>query len=215
MRKNLDSSRGFIRLSDELDQINSYLAIEKARFGERIQVRLDIEDGCQDWPIPSLIIQPLVENAVKHGLKERSGAGIVGLKIHSSHNQLHVAVYDDGTGIPDNILCSLLEKRQIESHSEGIGLRNSNLRLEPYLRSRTQHADINHPQQGNPYQLLDSKPQGTAAQSLLSHHARPSGPRDSPFLPKPPNASQLRLNAFQPPETPSQSLSLGALHFIN
>ncbi len=130
MRKNLDSSRGFIRLSDELDQINSYLAIEKARFGERIQVRLDIEEGCEDWPIPSLIIQPLVENAVKHGLKERPGAGIVGLKIHRNQNQLNIAVYDDGVGIPDNILVSLLEKRQIESHSEGIGLRNSNLRLE-------------------------------------------------------------------------------------
>ncbi|SFP20906.1 two-component system, LytT family, sensor histidine kinase LytS [Cohaesibacter marisflavi] len=130
MRKNLDSSRGFIRLSDELDQINSYLAIEKARFGERIQVKLDIEDGCEKWPIPSLIIQPLVENAVKHGLKERAGAGIVGLKIFQNHNQLHITVYDDGVGIPDNILVSLLEKRQIESHHEGIGLRNSNLRLE-------------------------------------------------------------------------------------
>nr|WP_321455683.1 LytS/YhcK type 5TM receptor domain-containing protein [uncultured Cohaesibacter sp.] len=130
MRKNLDSSRGFVRLSDELDQINSYLAIEKARFGERIQVKLDIEEGCEDWPIPSLIIQPLVENAVKHGLKERAGAGIVGLKITRNNNQLNIAVYDDGVGIPDNILVSLLDKRQIESHSEGIGLRNSNLRLE-------------------------------------------------------------------------------------
>ena len=130
MRKNLDSSRGFIRLSDELDQINSYLAIEKARFGERIQVKLDIEEGCEDWPIPSLIIQPLVENAVKHGLKERSGTGLVGLKIARENNKLKIAVYDDGVGIPDNILVSLLEKRQIESPSEGIGLRNSNLRLE-------------------------------------------------------------------------------------
>ncbi|PLW76869.1 LytS/YhcK type 5TM receptor domain-containing protein [Cohaesibacter celericrescens] len=130
MRKNLDSSRGFIRLADELDQINSYLAIEKARFGERIRVKLEVEQGCEDWPIPSLIIQPLVENAVKHGLKVRPDGGIVGLEIHREQGELCVTVYDDGAGIPPEILGSLLVQRVIESQQDGVGLRNSNQRLE-------------------------------------------------------------------------------------
>ena len=140
MRKNLDSSRGFIRLSDELDQINSYLAIEKARFGERINVRLDVEPGCEDWPIPSLIIQPLVENAVKHGLKMRQQGGVVGLDIHKSHGGLAVTVYDDGIGIPEDILHGLLKRQALESQQDGIGLRNSNHRLEQiYGREHGMH----------------------------------------------------------------------------
>ncbi|WP_035247593.1 LytS/YhcK type 5TM receptor domain-containing protein [Desulfogranum mediterraneum] len=130
MRKNLDSSRGFIRLADELDQINSYLAIEKARFGELIKVEIEVEEGCREWPIPSLIIQPLVENAIKHGLKAREGGGTIGLAILSRQDVLEVTVRDDGMGIPTDVLASLLLRKEIESHQEGVGLRNSNYRLE-------------------------------------------------------------------------------------
>ena len=130
MRKNLDSSRGFIPLADELAQVNSYLAIEQARFGERIRVSLDVEPGCEDWPIPSLIIQPLVENAVKHGLRSKEDGGTVGLTIAKKNDALSVTVFDDGSGIPQDLLSSLLERRTIESQQGGIGLRNSHHRLE-------------------------------------------------------------------------------------
>lgn len=130
MRKNLDSSRGFIRLADELEQINSYLAIEKARFGDLIRIKIDVEPGCEDWPIPSLIIQPLVENAIKHGIKSREGGGTVGLSIYRNVDVLEVTVVDDGRGIDQDMLDSLLVRKDLESHTEGVGLRNSNLRLE-------------------------------------------------------------------------------------
>ena len=130
MRKNLDSSRGFIRLADELDQINSYLAIEKARFGEHIRVKLDVEAGCEDWPIPSLIIQPLIENAVKHGIRSKPEGGTVGLTIRRLGNELGVTVYDDGAGMPDQVMAGLKIHHDIESQFEGVGLRNSNRRLE-------------------------------------------------------------------------------------
>lgn len=130
MRKNLDSSRGFIRLADELEQINSYVAIEKARFGDLIRINIDVEPGCETWPIPSLIIQPLVENAIKHGLKSREEGGTVDLKIYRNLDVLEITVEDDGTGIPEETLASLLVRKELESHSEGVGLRNSNHRLE-------------------------------------------------------------------------------------
>ncbi|TLP46169.1 transcriptional regulator [Cohaesibacter sp. CAU 1516] len=130
MRKNLDSSRGFIRLADELAQVNSYLAIEQARFGDCIRSRIEVEPGCEDWPIPSLIIQPLVENAVKHGLRTREDGGTVGLTICQKNGELQVTVFDDGSGIPEDLLSSLLERRAMESQYDGIGLRNSHHRLE-------------------------------------------------------------------------------------
>ncbi|MFT5729250.1 MAG: two-component system sensor histidine kinase LytS [Desulforhopalus sp.] len=130
MRKNLDSSRGYIPLSSELEQINSYLAIEKARFGELIQIEIDVEPGCEDWPIPSLIIQPLVENAIKHGIRRREGGGTISLTIYRNLDMLEVTVEDDGLGIDKDELDTLLTRQNLESHTEGVGLRNSNQRLE-------------------------------------------------------------------------------------
>lgn len=130
MRKNLDSSRGYVPLSSELEQINSYLAIEKARFGDLIQVKIDVDPECEDWPIPSLIIQPLVENAIKHGIRSREGGGCIGLKIYRNLDMLEVTVEDDGQGIAKEKLETLLMRKDLESHAEGVGLRNSNQRLE-------------------------------------------------------------------------------------
>ncbi|MFT5697674.1 MAG: two-component system sensor histidine kinase LytS [Desulforhopalus sp.] len=130
MRKNLDSSRGYIPLSSELEQINSYLAIEKARFGDLIQTKIDVEPGCEDWPIPSLIIQPLVENAIKHGIKSREGGGTISLTIYRNMDNLEVTVEDDGQGIAKEKLDTLLMRKEMGSHTEGVGLRNSNQRLE-------------------------------------------------------------------------------------
>ncbi len=130
MRQNLDSSRGFIPLADELEQINAYLAIEKARFGELINIQMQIEPGCEQWPIPSLIIQPLVENAIKHGLRVREGGGCISMHIQRSCDELHVTVRDDGMGIPEEVLGSLLDRREMDSSTRGIGLRNSHFRLE-------------------------------------------------------------------------------------
>ena len=130
MRKNLDSSRGFIPLSSELEQINSYLAIEKARFGDLVQIKIDVEPGCEDWPIPSLIIQPLVENAIKHGIRGREGGGTISLTIYRNIDMLEVTVEDDGLGIDKIELDILLMRKDLECHTEGVGLRNSNQRLE-------------------------------------------------------------------------------------
>ena len=130
MRKNLDSSRGFIKLSDELEQIRSYLAIEKARFGERIRVEIKVDPGCESWPIPSLIIQPLVENAIKHGIINQKNGGSVHLTLSCTAKELSVCVEDDGVGMDRERLQSLLQRQDIESQKEGVGLRNCNHRLE-------------------------------------------------------------------------------------
>lgn len=130
MRKNLDSSRGFIPLSSELEQINAYLAIEKARFGSRINVTREIEPGCEEWPIPSLIIQPIVENAIKHGIACREEGGTVTLRICRDREELSVSVADDGAGMDRGRIDAFFRKDGMELQSEGIGLRNCNHRLE-------------------------------------------------------------------------------------
>ena len=130
MRKNLDSSRGFIPLSDELAQVRSYLTIEKARFGERINVEWRIDETLTSWPIPPLIIQPLVENCIRHGFTNKLRGALVVIRAEKQDGLLHVAVEDNGGGMDEAKVHSLLKKSELESCREGIGVRNCAQRLE-------------------------------------------------------------------------------------
>ncbi len=108
MRRNLDSSRGAIRLSEELEQVRSYLVIEQARFGDRIRADIDLAPGTADWLVPPLLIQPLVENSVRHGILAREEGGLVRLSAHAEGDHLLVTVEDDGAGMDDDTRNAIL-----------------------------------------------------------------------------------------------------------
>ncbi|WP_035076229.1 LytS/YhcK type 5TM receptor domain-containing protein [Maridesulfovibrio zosterae] len=130
MRKNLDSSRGYVPLHEELAQLHSYLAIEQARFGERIKINLNVADECKDWPIPPLIIQPLVENSVKHGILGREEGGTISVSIHCANDEMHISIKDDGVGMSNEQLAYINKRKRIDSREEGIGVRNCIQRME-------------------------------------------------------------------------------------
>ena len=130
LRKSLDASRGFVPLSEELDQIRCYLAIEQARFGERIRVSFEVEEGCESWPIPPLIIQPLVENSVRHGILPQEDGGEIRVQVRKEDGHLHVEVKDDGAGMDASQVEKLYAKSSLDSRSGGIGVRNCFQRLE-------------------------------------------------------------------------------------
>lgn len=130
LRKSLDASKGFVPLSEELDQIRCYLAIEQARFGERVRVEFDVEDGCETWPIPPLIIQPLVENSVRHGILAQEDGGEISVRVFKEGSHLRVAVQDDGVGMERSQVERLFDKSRLDSRSGGIGMRNCFQRLE-------------------------------------------------------------------------------------
>ncbi|WP_243546164.1 LytS/YhcK type 5TM receptor domain-containing protein [Pseudodesulfovibrio tunisiensis] len=130
MRRNLDLSRGFIPLSEELDQVRSYLAIETARFGDRISVEMDIAPECEEWPIPPLILQPLVENSVRHGLLSQENGGTITIRARCTNKHLELTVADNGAGMSRKTVESLFTKNCVESRTQGIGVRNCLNRLE-------------------------------------------------------------------------------------
>ena len=148
MRKNLDSSRGFVKLSDELKQIKSYLAIEKARFGDRIQVTMDIKQGCRSWPIPPLIIQPLVENSIKHGILGNEDGGQIKIKISKKRDMLAVSIADDGVGMLPEQIKAVFLITDMESQKQGVGLVNTNLRLEQIYGPEHRLTIKSHPGRG-------------------------------------------------------------------
>lgn len=129
MRRNLDSSRGLIRFSDELEQTSAYLAIEQARFGQRIRTEMDLGPGAEACVTPPLIIQPLVENAVRHGILQKSEGGMVRLAAWREYGHLLVEIHDDGVGMTPEQVQAINSSVELESLTEGIGARNSNQRL--------------------------------------------------------------------------------------
>jgi sensor histidine kinase YesM len=110
-----------VMLRDELDFIDSYLEIEKARFADRLMVSTNISPQILDTPIPSLILQPLVENSVKHGFAE-NGELRMEIMGYVDGDSVKVEIKDDGKGVGEEI------KRGV--YTNGTGLRNVNERLQ-------------------------------------------------------------------------------------
>ena len=91
-------------LSEELNAIRTYLEIEKVRFGERLSFEIDCPEELLNIQIPQLLIQPLVENAIKHGLSQITENGLIRILVSSAENQLKIRVYDNGPAFPDGPL---------------------------------------------------------------------------------------------------------------
>jgi signal transduction histidine kinase len=116
-----------VPLRQELDFLRAYLDVERARFGHRLDVRLDVEPGLLDAPVPPLILQPLVENAVLHGPVRLGRAGHVEIRARRAGEQLRLEVWDDGPGL--GVLPSA-------GSGKGIGLANTRARLAQLYNGR-------------------------------------------------------------------------------
>ena len=116
----------FTTLAEELRCIDRYLLLERARFGDRVQVSLRIAPEVLSTVIPFLSLQPLVENAVRHGLEAKEGPGHITIAANDSGAFAEVTIEDDGVGMDPEQLRSMLA-----GHSDGdhVGLRNVDARL--------------------------------------------------------------------------------------
>lgn len=121
--KNIQSE---IPLSDELALTHAYVHIEKERFGDRLHVEFDVDDYLEVL-IPPLSIQPLVENAIMHGVLVRSEGGTVCVSIHHEGKFIRVKIGDDGVGMDEAKVAEILSLKP--SPDDGIGVRNTNRRL--------------------------------------------------------------------------------------
>ena len=82
-----------------MELVESYVSIEKARYGQKIDVKYNIGNDCMDFMILPLIVQPLVENAIKHGLSKKVSGGTVSVNIFRIGDKLNITVQDDGIGM--------------------------------------------------------------------------------------------------------------------
>ncbi|MFA9466251.1 MAG: sensor histidine kinase [Velocimicrobium sp.] len=132
----VDSSKDYIVLESELEIIQSYVFIEKARFGDRIQVDFFIEEALKKQKLIPLLIQPLVENAIRHGALEREEGGYVSLSIYIKEEYTIISVYDNGPGFSrvsrERLQEEIKEDKKIGK--KGVGIRNIKERLAHYYQ---------------------------------------------------------------------------------
>jgi sensor histidine kinase YesM len=110
-----------VSLREELEFLNNYLEIEQTRFQDRLSVRIEIEPSALDARVPNLILQPLVENAIRHGIAPRARPGLVEIRAARENGMVKLQVRDDGPG---------LNSDSSKPFVKGIGLTNTEARLE-------------------------------------------------------------------------------------
>jgi two-component system LytT family sensor kinase len=120
----------FTTLAEELRSIDRYLTIERARFGDRLQVRLQIAPEVLPVGLPFLCLQPLVENAVRHGLSRKPGVGMVSIEARDAGSECHITVEDDGVGMdPDMLTSGSADSAGGDDAGQHVGLSNVDERL--------------------------------------------------------------------------------------
>jgi two-component system LytT family sensor kinase len=122
LRRLLRQQDNLTTLGEELSFIDDYLAIEMVRFGDKLRFVKEVEPDTLDLLVPSMLLQPLVENSIRHGLASKVDGGTIRVRGRRNGNYLQILVEDDGVGIPESRLARMFEQG-------GIGVTNVNERL--------------------------------------------------------------------------------------
>jgi len=125
------------RLRQELEILERYLEIEQIRFQDRLTVRMRIEPSALDALVPQLFFQPLVENAIRHGIADREIGGVIDIRAEHQNGMLHLQVRDNGPGL----------KVPRGNLTEGVGLSNTRSRLE-YLYGPGSRLEVSDAEEG-------------------------------------------------------------------
>lgn len=133
LRNSIGSGKEIITLSEELRHVESYLVIQKMRYNEKLQYELDIDPTTADCTIPRLVLQPLVENAIYHGIKVKEEGGTIRIAAMLDEDRLLATVEDNGPGMSPEQLAHIFEEKEGDESSSKIGVYNVNERLRIYF----------------------------------------------------------------------------------
>src|SRR5699024_9176603 len=130
VRKNLEGTTAdLITLEQELSHVKAYLKIEKARFIDKLDISYTIDEHILTEHIPPLTLQPIVENAIKHGIKDMEKGCLINISVRDQAGQIEITVEDNGKGMDAKRRDSIGKKRLDSDSGTGMGLYNVNRRL--------------------------------------------------------------------------------------
>ncbi len=139
--------RPFSSVNEEISFLETYLEIEKVRFGERLQVHFDVQEAVAQLSVPTLILQPLVENSIKHGLGPKVGENQLTIRARKQMDYLELTVEDNGVG-------ASAPRKLSERNSTGLGLRNVEERLQTVYHGNARFSFESEPRTGSRAQIL-------------------------------------------------------------
>ncbi|MFE8701575.1 sensor histidine kinase [Cytobacillus sp. FJAT-54145] len=135
LRYTIRDNQQLVKLSDEMLSVHMYLKIQQLRFGNRLSWEIDSSSEIEDFKIPMLIIQPLVENACKHGIEPKMNGGYIKIVTYKSEDKLRIRIIDNGVGMSPVLIeqFELWKKTGNEATDFGIGIKNTYQRLRHYF----------------------------------------------------------------------------------
>lgn len=139
VRKNVEWTQDYSTIGDEMSFVEDYLALQKYRFGDRIQYSLDIEENCKKYYLPRLSLATFVENSCVHGMERKAGICNVDIKVYEKDNTLFLEVEDTGRGMDEDTVAELIHKMNnvtidMITQSKHVGILNACLRLKMISR---------------------------------------------------------------------------------
>jgi two-component system sensor histidine kinase YesM len=133
-RISLSKGKNIITVRDEIEHARNYLTIQNIRYKNKFTYSIDVDERTLDFASIKLIIQPLIENAIYHGMEFMGGDGEILVKTYTKENDLYIDVIDNGLGMLQEVADTLLtNERKVEKKSSGIGLKNVNERIQLYF----------------------------------------------------------------------------------
>lgn len=132
-RIGLSNGNEFITLKDELTHVESYLYIQKIRYEDKLNYTVEADESLLGLTVLKLIIQPLVENAIYHGIKPKAGNGHILVKVYAQSDMLCIDIIDDGVGVPPEKLSRMNDELSRREKGGGFGVFNVNERLALYF----------------------------------------------------------------------------------
>ena len=121
-----------VSIGQEIQYAKSYLTIQKMRYKDKLEFEIDVDPSVNMIPIVKLVLQPIIENAIYHGLKYKESKGMILVKGYRQGDNAVLEVKDDGVGMDEETLSHIFEKHKVNYHSNGVGVYNVQKRLVLY-----------------------------------------------------------------------------------
>lgn len=131
LRRSISNQEEFVKAADEIDYVREYLKIQKMRYHDKLDYEIEIDESILHIPVAKLIVQPLVENAIYHGIKLKEGKGLIRITGNKEDGKTVIKVSDDGVGMDEEALLHLFEEKKIEDLRK-VGVLNVHKRIQLY-----------------------------------------------------------------------------------
>lgn len=132
LRQSISNEDEVVPIINEVEYAKSYLTIQKMRYKDKLEFQIDVDSSILYIPLIKLVLQPVIENAIYHGLKYKESKGLLIVKGFMKDGNAVLQVIDDGVGMDEETLAHIYDKHKVNYHSNGVGVYNVQKRLKLY-----------------------------------------------------------------------------------